>query len=132
MLYPVYVWPGDETHAHGAQIHDFPGCFTAADTLEELPAMVQEAVEAWCMDEDVELPRPSDLKELLHNENYQDGCWMLFDVDVSQLDTKPVRLNISLPSSLVKQIDAYAASNHLTRSGFLAKAARASMMQKAA
>ena len=32
MLYPVYVWPGDETHAHSAQVHDFPGCFCAADT----------------------------------------------------------------------------------------------------
>jgi len=33
MLYPVYVHLGDETHAHGVTIPDFPGCFSAADDL---------------------------------------------------------------------------------------------------
>ena len=31
MLYPVYVHPGDESHAHGVTFPDFPGCFSAAD-----------------------------------------------------------------------------------------------------
>lgn len=43
MLYPVYIHVGDETHAHGVIFPDFPGCFAAADTWEELPAMIQEA-----------------------------------------------------------------------------------------
>ena len=45
MLYPVYVHPGDEAHAHGITIPDFPGCFSAADSWEELPSMIQEAAE---------------------------------------------------------------------------------------
>lgn len=56
---------------------------------------------------------------------------MLFDVDVTCLDTKPVRLNISLPSALVKMIDSYVSDHHLTRSGFLASAAREAMLKKA-
>lgn len=127
MLYPVYVWPGDGTHAYGAQVHDFPGCFSGADTVEELPAMVQEAVEAWCAGEDFVLPPATALKELLQSKDYQDGFWMLFDIDVARLDTKPVWLNISLPAGLVKQIDSYTEHHHITRSGFIAKAARKAM-----
>jgi predicted RNase H-like HicB family nuclease len=129
MLYPVYVWPGDDAHAHGAQVHDFPGCFSAADSWEELPAMVQEAVECWCTGEEITLPTPTPLGELLNSPDYKGGSWLLLDLDVTRLDTKPVRLNISLPSGLVKMIDRYAAEHHLTRSGFLASASREAMQK---
>jgi hypothetical protein len=36
MLYPVYVHPVDATHSHGAEVPDFPGCFSAADDLQDL------------------------------------------------------------------------------------------------
>lgn len=52
---------------------------------------------------------------------------MLAQVDLSRIETTPVRLNISLPSNLVQQIDQWAGSRHMTRSGFLAMAARAAM-----
>jgi metal-responsive CopG/Arc/MetJ family transcriptional regulator len=42
---------------------------------------------------------------------------------VSRIQTRAVRLNISLPKGLVQRIDAYAKARHLSRSGFLAKAA---------
>lgn len=132
MLYPVYVWPGDEGHAHGAQVHDFPGCFSGADSWEDLPRMVQEAVECWCEGEDVTLPAPTQLDQLLHHPDYEGGVWLLIDIDVTRLETKPVRLNISLPAGLVKEIDRYAAAHHLTRSGFLAGAARSAMLKQAA
>jgi predicted RNase H-like HicB family nuclease len=45
-LYPVYVYIGNKKHAHGIVFPDFPGCFSAADHLEDLPANIQEAVEA--------------------------------------------------------------------------------------
>jgi len=51
------------------------------------------------------------------------------DVDVSRLSTKPVRINISLPENLVQDIDRYAKSHHLTRSGFLARAAMAEIQK---
>jgi predicted RNase H-like HicB family nuclease len=46
MLFPVYVHVGDKDHAHGVTIPDLPGCFSAADEWEDLPRMVQEAVES--------------------------------------------------------------------------------------
>lgn len=51
--YPVYVEVGDETHAHSMVVPDFPGCFSAADEWEQIPAMVQEALEVWIAGEDV-------------------------------------------------------------------------------
>ncbi len=132
MLYPVYVHFGDSAHADGAQVPDFPGCFSAADDWQDLPRMVQEAVEVWCMGEDMDLPAPTALEVLAARPEFTGGVWMLIDVDVSHLEVqssaqKPMRINISMPTGLVHEIDAYARSHGATRSGFLAQAARAAM-----
>ena len=128
MLYPVYVHPGDATHSHGVTVPDFPGCFSAADDLQDLQRMVQEAVEVWCMGENMDLPAPTALDELATNTDLTGGFWMAIDVDVSRLDVrsnqKPVRINISMPAGLVHDIDKAARASGATRSGFLAKAAR--------
>lgn len=133
MLYPVYVHPGDSAHSHGAQVPDFPGCFSAADDWQDLPRMVQEAVEVWCMGEDMDLPTPTALEVLTARAEFTGGVWMLIDVDVSRLDVrsdqKPMRINVSIPAGLVRDIDEYAKAHGATRSGFLAQAARAAMAQ---
>lgn len=129
MLYPVYIHVGDANHAHSATIPDFPGCFSAADDWQDLPRMIQEAIELWCEGQNLELPKPSALEQLLNNADYVEGVWLLIDVDVTKLDTKPVRLNISFPQSLVTEIDDYAKAHGATRSGFLAQAARQAMRQ---
>ena len=124
MLYPVYVHMGDEQHAHGVTIPDFPGCFSAADEWDRIPAMVQEAVEVYFEGEDLNIPAPTALEKLTALTDYQDGgVWMLVDIDLARVNTKSVRLNISLPANLVASIDRYAAEHHMSRSGFLAKAA---------
>ncbi|PRC93097.1 type II toxin-antitoxin system HicB family antitoxin [Solimicrobium silvestre] len=126
MLYPIYVHLGDDTHAHSATFPDFPGCFSAADELNDLPAAVQEAVEAHFSDGE-EVPAPSDVTTLAANPDYQGGLWMLFDIDLSKVSTKSMRLNITLPENLVHEIDAFAKAHHMTRSGFLAQAANKAM-----
>ena len=55
------------------------------------------------------------------------GVWMLVDLDLTRIDPAPKRVNISLPGSLLSQIDSYAQTRHLSRSGFLAKAAQEAM-----
>jgi predicted RNase H-like HicB family nuclease len=129
MLYPVYIHLGDKAHAHGVTIPDFPGCFSAADEWQDLPRMAQEAIELWCEGQNIELPKPSALDVLVNDTDYVGGVWLLIDVDISRLDTKPVRLNISMPQSLVSEIDNYAKAHGATRSGFLAQAARQAMRQ---
>jgi predicted RNase H-like HicB family nuclease len=123
MLYPVYVHPGDAGHAHGVTIPDFPGCFSAADRWEDLPAKVQEAVEVYCEGEDLDIPAPTAWETLASRPDYQDGVWLLADIDLTRLGTRSVQLNVSLPEGLLRRIDAYAKAQHMSRSGFLAKAA---------
>lgn len=72
---------------------------------------------------------PTPLEQLVSRREYEGGAWLLMDVDVSQLSTKPVRINISLPENLVQNIDRYAKLHHLTRSGFLARAALAEIQK---
>jgi predicted RNase H-like HicB family nuclease len=129
MLYPVYIHLGDKDHAHGVTIPDFPGCFSAADDWQDLPKMIQEAIELWCEGQDLELPKPSDLATLATDPDYTDGAWLLIDIDTAKLETKSVRLNISLPQGLLNEIDRYTKSHGATRSGFIANAARLAMRQ---
>ncbi|MCX7092195.1 MAG: type II toxin-antitoxin system HicB family antitoxin [Methylobacter sp.] len=129
MIYPAYVHLGDAYHAHGVTIPDFPGCFSAADAWDLLPNAIQEAIELYCEGEDMDIPAPSPMKKLIANPDYAGGVWMLIDVDVSRLSTKPMRINISLPENLVQSIDRYVKTHHLTRSGFLAKAALAEIQK---
>ncbi len=93
MLYPVYVHVGNEREAHGVTFPDFPGCFSAAD-------------EAHFHGEPEAVPPPTPLDRLVKDPEYQGGVWLLADIDLSRIETKPMRLNISLPSNLVQQIDA--------------------------
>lgn len=123
MLYPVYVHVGDEKHAHGVTIPDFPGCFSAADEWEKLPAMIQEALEVWFEGEDGEIPAPTPLERLTANPEYEGGVWMLIDVDVAKLSGKARRVNITLPERVLTAIDQAAAHFGESRSGLLAKAA---------
>jgi predicted RNase H-like HicB family nuclease len=126
MYYPLYVWK-DTNSAYGASFPDLPGVFTAAEKLVDLPAMAQEAVEAMYEGEDVDIPEPTEIGNWKSAPEYQDGFWMLVNIDRSKINTKPVRINISLPESLLHEIDAFAKTQHLTRSGFLAQAALKAM-----
>jgi len=127
MLYPLYVHVGDAKHAHGVTFPDFPGCFAAADTWEALPAAVQEAVEAHFYGEEGPVPSPSALETLARNPEYEGGVWMLFDIDLSKINSKAVRFNVSMPERLLQQIDAAAGARKLSRSAFLALAAEHEM-----
>jgi predicted RNase H-like HicB family nuclease len=131
MLYPVYVHVGDKEHAHSAIVPDFPGCYSAADDWQDLPRMIQEAIELWCEGEELELPEPTPLEKLLNDPEYVGGVWLLIDIDTSKLETKAVRINVSLPQGLLNEIDSYVKTHGhgATRSGFLAQAARQAMRQ---
>ncbi len=115
--------------AYGVSFPDFPGCVSAGDTFDEA---ISNAVEAlWAhvdlMHEDGDvIPEPRDLQDIRAAK--QD--WVDFDnavvtlVPLMQPAGKPMRLNISLDEELVKTIDLAAANRGMTRSGFLADAAR--------
>lgn len=69
------------------------------------------------------IPSPSPISHHKNDPLLADAVWAVVEVEVEKYLSKPVRLNISLPEGLVRRIDQYASAYHLTRSGFLAKAA---------
>jgi len=123
MLYPAYIHVGDDQHAHGVTIPDFPGCFSAADQWEDLPRMIQEAAEVYFEGEDIPVPAPTPLEQWTANPEYQGGVWLLVDIDLAKLKVKAKRVNITLSENLLQEIDRYAVRYHMTRSGLLAQAA---------
>ena len=128
MLYPIYIHVGNKKYAHGIEFPDFPGCFSAADNWQEINQRTQEAVECHFAGENIAIPAPTSLEKLAKDSRYKGGVWMLVEIDLTRIDPTPKRVNISLPSSLLSQIDAYAEVHHLSRSGFLAKAAQEAMI----
>ncbi|MGK5080845.1 type II toxin-antitoxin system HicB family antitoxin [Janthinobacterium sp. HLX7-2] len=127
MLYPLYVWK-DADSAYGASFPDLPGVNTAAEDLHDLNKAAQEAVEAMYEGE-TNIPAACAIEKWTSDPDYAGGFWMLVNIDLSKVNTKPVRLNISLPESLLRDIDLFAKSHHLTRSGFLAQAAMRAMAE---
>jgi predicted RNase H-like HicB family nuclease len=129
MFYPAYVHK-DTDSAYGLTFPDFPGCFSAADTLQALPSAAQEAVEVYCEGEAFSAPAPSAPQDWPGDERFEGGYWMLVDIDLSKVSTKSIRVNISLPENLVQQIDDFAKARHLSRSAFLAAAAKREMLAR--
>lgn len=79
MLYPLYVWK-DEHSAYGGTCPDLPGVNTAADTLDELPAMAQEAV-LTMYDDSTGIPPASTIDRWREDADYTGGFWMLVDIN---------------------------------------------------
>lgn len=127
MLYPIYVHK-EKGSAYGAIFPDIPGCFAAADNIQDLTRAAQEAVEAHFGADNDPIPVASSPDAWSKHEDYQDGgFWMMVDVDLNKVRSRSVRLNISLPENLVQRIDATAKQRGQSRSAFLASAAEHEM-----
>jgi len=85
--YPVYVFVGDK-HSHGVIVPDFPGCCSGANDWQDLPDMIQDAIELWCEGENMDLPEPTPLEKLANDPDYVGGVWMVIDVDVTKLEIR--------------------------------------------
>ena len=127
MLFPVVIHK-DVDSCFSVTIPDMPGCFTAGETMLEAVSNVQQAAECHYYGE-ADLPMPSDLEQLIHKPDYRDGVWVMVDIDLSCLQVKAKRVNITIPENLLSRIDRYVSAHHLTRSGLLAQAASQYMLE---
>ncbi len=116
----------DKDSAFGASFPDLPGCISAADTLEDLRPMITEALafhlEGMREDGDA-IPTPSSFDEIIQAEDYGDAVAVMV-VKAPDEAEATVRVNITLPENTLAQIDRKAAKLGMSRSGFLAKAAK--------
>lgn len=126
MRYPIAIEPGSATTAWGVAVPDLPGCFSAGDTLDEAVVNATEAITAWIdavLDDGGEVPMPGNIEAYRNRPEYRGWIWALAEVDPSVLSDKAERINITLPSRVLKRIDETARRLHESRSGFLARAA---------
>lgn len=110
---------------YGVSFPDFPGVVTAGSTLDEARQMAEEAlafhVEGMVEDGEA-IPEPSNLESVMADPDNRDGVAIL--VTLKTQTAKAVRINITLPEDVLQRIDSFAEANGLSRSGFLARAAR--------
>lgn len=106
---------------YGVDFPDFPGCVTAGRTLEEARIMAAEALgghAAMMRDEGLEIPAPSDLDAIMGDPENKGAVPFL--VTIPDRASRAKRVQVTLPSDLLDQIDAVTDN----RSAFLARAAR--------
>jgi predicted RNase H-like HicB family nuclease len=118
----------DAESDYGVSFPDLPGCITAGTTLDEARAMAVEALALHLkgLAEDGEAaPEPSSLEEIMSGADNKDGVAVLIPAPAAAI--KSVRINVTIPSDVLDEIDQYAERNGFTRSGFLAQAARKAM-----
>jgi predicted RNase H-like HicB family nuclease len=116
----------------GVEFLDLPGCFSAGSTLEEAKAMASEALRLHLdgLEEDeLVVPPPSDLDAVEHmlRDKRGDDFYALVEVEAEPAEKRVVRVNITIEERLLRDIDAAAAEEGMSRSGFLAEAARKTM-----
>jgi predicted RNase H-like HicB family nuclease len=125
MKYPVYI-EKDKTSDYGVTVPDLPGCFSAGVTIEEALDNAEEAIlthiEGLLLD-DEPVPAPSEIDRLKHRYKKTNYIWGLVNVDTGDLSQEVLRINISLPKSILTKIDALASKAGESRSGFLISAA---------
>ena len=138
MFFSVGVeMPANENEAFGlvvpALCNDDFGCVSAADYQDEIAEMVREAI---LLIVDLMVERGMDITQLkdagpfvyaANPEYAYCSQWLLVDVDLSALEGKQQRINITLPDTLLMRIDnrvKQPSSGYRDRSHFLAVAAR--------
>lgn len=112
----------DPETAYGVSFYDFPGCITAAETLEDAVRKAKEVlafhIQAMLADHDP-LPDATPIEKVMADPESHGA--LPFEVSVS---SKAVRVNITLEEGLLAEIDAFAGAKHKSRSQLLAEAAR--------
>lgn len=121
----------DDGSVYGVTVPDIPGCFSSGETLDEAINNAREAIYGHLevlLEEGEGIDLKSSAVESLAKEDvYRGAIWAMVDVDLSALDPKPERVNISMPRFVLRRIDNYVKVHHESRSGFLARAALAAM-----
>jgi predicted RNase H-like HicB family nuclease len=99
----------NKTSAFGVQFPDVPGCFSAADDMDDLVANAMEALSLWAEDETLPAPRSIDaLKEdgFIAGELAKGA--FLISVPFVENDTRVVSANVSLERGMLRAIVAEA------------------------
>lgn len=113
----------DEDSAYGVTFPDLDGCFSAADRIEDVVPNACEALELWFEDQDEREPLPLDRVHALAADDLASGAFVIAVPRIVN-DHRVARANVSIERGILEAIDKVAAERGLTRSAFIAQAAR--------
>jgi predicted RNase H-like HicB family nuclease len=123
--------------AYGVVVPDLPGCTSAGKTIDQAYRNAVEAVRLWVEDAEADgekLPRRRSLEALRADPEVvaalAEGAAITM-VPVLRDAGRPAKANLSLDAGLLEAIDEAAEAHGLTRSAFLASAAREKIKQGA-
>ncbi|MGP3590560.1 type II toxin-antitoxin system HicB family antitoxin [Vagococcus sp. WN89Y] len=136
--------PQDVDTAFGITVPAFDrfdyGCVSAADEQKDIPVMAREAILSIVEEmlisgaHSVEDITDAGYRVYAANPEYAHcDSWFMIDVDLTGLEGKQQRLNITLPDVLVKRLDGFIQDKraiYKDRSHFLAQAARHELANK--
>lgn len=123
MQYFYAIVHKDADSAFGVTFPDLPGCFSAADQMEGVLPNACEALELWFEDTADVVPQRLDQVRDAAADDLARGAFLVAVPRIRRMG-KLVRANISLDRGMLDAIDRAAAERSLTRSAFLADAAR--------
>ena len=116
--------------AYGVIVPDLPGCTSGGPTIDEALRNAVEAVTLWVEDAHADgetIPKPLPAEKLRRDPNVAAALaegGVLAYVPLVLDAARPVKANLSLDAGLLNAIDEAAERRGLTRSAFLASAAR--------
>ncbi|MEA2872836.1 MAG: hypothetical protein QOH67_2812 [Hyphomicrobiales bacterium] len=116
--------------AYGVVVPDLPGCTSGGATVDEALRNAVEAVTLWVEDaraDGEKIPKPRPAEKLRNDPDVAaalaEGAVLAY-VPLVLNAARPVKANLSLDAGLLNAIDEAAERRGLTRSAFLASAAR--------
>ena len=101
---------------------------SAGDTLDEAMDNALEAIELWlevAIDDGMPVPEATSFAAHQTNPEYAGWAWALVTVDLASLSDKAERINITLPSRVLRRINQAAKATRESRSSFIARRALA-------
>ena len=124
-----------EPGAFGVVVPDLPGCTSAGETVEGALTNAIEAVRLWIEDAEADgeaVPEPTAAEMLRRDSTVAEaiaGGAILAFVPLMRESGRATKVNLSLDAGMLDAIDAEAKRRGLTRSAFLASAAREAIVR---
>jgi len=125
MRYYIGVVHQDGDSAYGVHFPDVPGCFSAADDMDNLLTNASEALSLHLEDETLPEARTLDTVRADDDvaKDLAEGAFLLA-VPLVRLSGRSTKANITMDAGLLAAVDQTAKERGLTRSSFLADLAR--------
>ncbi len=113
----------EEGSSFGVDFPDFPGCITGGESMDVAYKRAPEALRfhiQGMLEDGEEIPEPSSLDDILADPDNEGSVPFLVQLP----GAKTKRIDITMSEIILQEIDAYARKHNMSRSAFLANAAK--------